>query len=99
MLRYYLYFPVQETVEYKIMIAQNNYNLLRWLLRAHLFHPRVVKPACADGTAVMWEVCRRLSLKNPINSDRVFFVRSFMTLVLYKLIFCFLGFSMPYDGI
>ena len=40
------------------MIAQSNYNLLRWLLRRGSPLPipnRVVKPACADGTAVMWE--------------------------------------------
>ena len=33
-------------------------NLLRWLLRRGSPLPipnRVVKPACADGTAVMWE--------------------------------------------
>ena len=40
------------------MIAQSNYNDLRWLLRRGSPLPipnRVVKPACADGTAVMWE--------------------------------------------
>ena len=40
------------------MIAQSNSNLLRWLLRRGSPLPipnRVVKPACADGTAVMWE--------------------------------------------
>ena len=40
------------------MIAQSNCNLLRWLLRRGSPLPipnRVVKPACADGTAVMWE--------------------------------------------
>jgi hypothetical protein len=34
------------------MIAQSNYNLYRgYCGGAHLFHPRVVKPACADGTS------------------------------------------------
>ena len=40
------------------MIAQSNFNLLRWLLRRGSPLPipnRVVKPACADGPAVMWE--------------------------------------------
>ena len=40
------------------MIAQSNSNLLRWLLRRGSPLPipnRVVKPVCADGTAVMWE--------------------------------------------
>lgn len=40
------------------MIAQSNSNFLRWLLRRGSPLPipnRVVKPASADGTAVMWE--------------------------------------------
>lgn len=44
-------------VNYRI-IVQSNYNLLRWLLRRGSPLPipnREVKPACADGTAVMWE--------------------------------------------
>ena len=41
---------------------------LRWLLRRGSPLPipnRVVKPACADGTAICGRVCRRLSLENP----------------------------------
>jgi hypothetical protein len=33
----------------------SNYNLLRWLLQGSSHPEQVVKPACADGTAVMWE--------------------------------------------
>jgi hypothetical protein len=43
-------------------------NLLRWLLRRGSPLPipnRVVKPACADGTAICGRVCRRLFLLNP----------------------------------
>ena len=43
-------------------------NDLRWLLRRGSPLPipnRVVKPACADGTAICGRVCRRLSLLNP----------------------------------
>ena len=58
---------------------------LRWLLRRGSPLPipnRVVKPACADGTAVLWE-----SMSSPFfsktlsNSDRVF---------LFCMFFCFL---------
>ena len=40
------------------VIAQSNYSLLRWLLRRGSPLPipnREVKPACADGTAILWE--------------------------------------------
>ena len=57
MLRYYV-IDVYTTINNITVIAQSNYNLLRWLLRRGSPLPipnRVVKPACADGTAVMWE--------------------------------------------
>ena len=51
------------------VIAQSNYNLLRWLLRRGSPLPipnRVVKPACADGTAVMWESMSSPFFEKPI---------------------------------
>jgi hypothetical protein len=33
----------------------SNCNLLRWMRRGSPSIEQVVKPACADGTAVMWE--------------------------------------------
>ena len=58
MLRYYCNYEFEITNYDLQMIAQSNYNDLRWLLRRGSPLPipnRVVKPACADGTAVMWE--------------------------------------------
>lgn len=60
MLRYYFNYEFL-IINYQLLIkkiAQSNYNFLRWLLRRGSPLPipnRVVKPACADGTAVMWE--------------------------------------------
>ena len=57
------------------MIAQSNCNLLRWLLRRGSPLPipnRVVKPACADGTAVMWESMSSPFFENPVLTNRVF---------------------------
>ena len=57
------------------MIAQSNYNLLRWLLRRGSPLPipnRVVKPACADGTAVMWESMSSPFFENPVLTNGVF---------------------------
>ena len=56
---------------------------LRWLLRRGSPLPipnRVVKPACADGTAVMWESMSSPFFKNPSSNDEGFFV------VLYRRI-------------
>jgi hypothetical protein len=56
---------------YVLLIGPNQLPLqndLRWLLRRGSPLPipnRVVKPACADGTAICGRVCRRLSLWNP----------------------------------
>ena len=50
-------------------------NLLRWLLRRGSPLPipnRVVKPACADGTAICGRVCRRLSFEKPRSNERGF---------------------------
>ena len=50
-------------------------NLLRWLLRRGSPLPipnRVVKPACADGTAICGRVCRRLSFEKPCSNERGF---------------------------
>ena len=58
MLRYCCNYEFEITNYDLQMIAQSNYNDLRWLLRRGSPLPipnRVVKPACADGTAVMWE--------------------------------------------
>ena len=52
-------------------------HLLRWLLRRGSPLPipnRVVKPACADGTAICGRVCHRLSFENPSSNDEGFFV-------------------------
>ena len=57
MLRYYVIDNYKIIINITV-IAQSNYNLLRWLLRRGSPLPipnRVVKPACADGPAVMWE--------------------------------------------
>ena len=56
------------------------FNLLRWLLRRGSPLPipnREVKPASADGTAVMWE-----SMSSP------FFLK---TLFILDRVFCFVG--------
>ena len=58
------------------MIAQSNYNDLRWLLRRGSPLPipnRVVKPACADGTAVMWESMSSPFFENPVLTNGVFY--------------------------
>ena len=58
MSRYWFIIDCSRNSELQTMIAQSNCNLLRWLLRRGSPLPipnRVVKPACADGTAVMWE--------------------------------------------
>ena len=52
-------------------------NDLRWLLRRGSPLPipnRVVKPACADGTAICGRVCRRLSFEKPVLKNTGFFV-------------------------
>ena len=54
----------------------SNHNLLRWLLRRGSPLPisnREVKPACADGTAILWEsMSSPFFLKNPVRNNRVF---------------------------
>ena len=76
MLRYYCNY------EFRIMnydlqiIAQSNYNLLRWLLRRGSPLPipnREVKPACADGTAICGRVCHCLFLVKPRPKVEAFF--------------------------
>ncbi len=69
MLRYYV-IDVYSSINNITMIAQSNYNLLRWLLRRGSplpFPNRVVKPACADGTAVMWESMSSPFFEKPIH--------------------------------
>ena len=64
------------------MIAQSNYNDLRWLLRRGSPLPipnRVVKPACADGTAVMWESMSSPFFENPVLTNGVFCFKYFST--------------------
>ena len=75
MLRYYV-IDVYYTINNITIIAQSNYNLLRWLLRRGSPLPipnRVVKPACADGTAVMWESMSSPFFEKPYSyRNRVF---------------------------
>ena len=74
MLRYYV-IDVYSSINNITIIAQSNYNLLRWLLRRGSPLPipnRVVKPACADGTAVMWESMSSPFFENPVLMNGVF---------------------------
>ena len=71
MLRYYVIDNYKIIINITV-IAQSNYNLLRWLLRRGSPLPipnRVVKPACADGTAVMWE-----SMSSPFFKETYSFI-------------------------
>ncbi len=57
------------------MIAQSNSNDLRWLLRRGSPLPipnRVVKPACADGTAGMWESMSSPFFEKPVLTNGFF---------------------------
>ena len=80
MLRYYVT-DVRISINNSTVIAQSNYNLLRWLLRRGSPLPipnRVVKPACADGTAVMWESMSSPFFEKPIRNDRLFCIIYFL---------------------
>ena len=69
-------------LRYCVMLSDTNRithckTTLRWLLRRGSPLPipnRVVKPACADGTAVMWESMSSPFFKNPSSFDEGFFV-------------------------
>ena len=49
---------------------------LRWLLRRGSPLPipnREVKPACADGTAILWESMSPPFFENPFSNEGIFF--------------------------
>ena len=60
-------------------IKNQQLTTLRWLLRRGSPLPipnREVKPACADGTAVMWESMSSPFFENPVSNEMGFFVFS-----------------------
>ena len=77
-----LIFLYLSMLRYYVMLSDTNRithckTTLRWLLRRGSPLPipnRVVKPACADGTAVMWESMSSPFFKNPSSKDEGFFV-------------------------
>ena len=78
MLRYYVT-DVYITINNITVIAQSNYNLLRWLLRRGSPLPipnRVVKPACADGTAVLWESMSSPFFMKSLSGKMGFFIHT-----------------------
>ena len=58
-------------------VARRSKNSLRWLLRRGSPLPipnREVKPACADGTAILWESMSPPFFENPFHHGRDFFL-------------------------
>ena len=80
-------------LRYYVMLSDTNRithckTTLRWLLRRGSPLPipnRVVKPACADGTAVMWESMSSPFFKNPSSIDEGFFLLLLLMIFLGTL--------------
>ena len=76
-----IFIPVCQDIAMEIArdhghVARRNKNSLRWLLRRGSPLPipnREVKPACADGTAILWESMSPPFFENPFSNEGIFF--------------------------